>query len=120
MFVDDNRLIPSIPVGSFDDLAAVLAALQGVYGAWVNTDSFTVGEQKEVFLGIRIFELAKQVKNVRHYVWSSLDYVAKVRVDSFNHCRCVSYNIPVGLRKGGMIPNTELNITTARRELRIG
>ena len=44
----------------------------------MNTDSFTIGEQKEVFRGIRIFELAKQVKTVRHYVWSSLDYASKV------------------------------------------
>ena len=56
----------------------VLNALQGVYGVWSNTDSFTVGEQKEIFYGMRIFELAKQVKNVRHYIWSSLDYVNKV------------------------------------------
>ena len=56
----------------------VLNALQGAWGAFVNTDSFTIGEQKEVFLGMRIFELAKQAKTVRHYVWSSLDYVGKV------------------------------------------
>ena len=52
--------------------------MQGVYGAWVNTDSFTVGEQKEIYLGMRIFEIAKQVKCVRHYIWSNLDYVLKV------------------------------------------
>lgn len=64
--------------GSFDNLTDVQNALQGVYGAWVNTDSFTVGEQKEIFLGMRIFELAKQVKTVRHWIWSGLDYVDKV------------------------------------------
>ena len=63
--------------GSFDNLAHVSAALEGVYGAWVNTDSFTVGEQKETYLGMRIFELAKQNGAVRHYVWSSLDYAFK-------------------------------------------
>ena len=56
----------------------VLKALQGAWGAFVNTDSFTIGEQKEVYLGMRIFELAKQAKTVRHYIWSSLDYVGKV------------------------------------------
>ncbi|GJE88782.1 NmrA/HSCARG family protein [Phanerochaete sordida] len=63
--------------GAVDDLPTVLKALQGAWGAFVNTDSFTIGEQKEVFLGMRIFELAKQAKTVRHYVWSSLDYVGK-------------------------------------------
>ena len=64
----------------------MLAALQGVWGAFVNTDSFTVGEQKELYLGMRIFELSKQVKTVRHYLWSSLDYVAKVLYSFFARC----------------------------------
>ncbi|EKM60592.1 uncharacterized protein PHACADRAFT_203765 [Phanerochaete carnosa HHB-10118-sp] len=63
--------------GSVEDLSSVFAALQGAWGAFVNTDSFTIGEQKEIFLGMRIFELAKQAKTVRHYIWSSLDYVGK-------------------------------------------
>ncbi|OJT11318.1 NmrA-like family domain-containing protein 1 [Trametes pubescens] len=63
--------------GSTNDLDTVAAALEGVYGAYVNTDSFTIGEQKETFCGIRIFELAKQVKTVRHYVWSGADNVNK-------------------------------------------
>lgn len=49
-----------------------------MYGAWVNTDGFTVGEQKEVWAGIKIFELAKHNGAVRHYVWSSLDYSLQV------------------------------------------
>ena len=69
----------SPPSGSTHDFPSVLAALQGAYGAFVNIDSFTVGEQKEVFEGIRIFELAKQAGTVKHYVWSSLDNVFKVR-----------------------------------------
>ncbi|TFY62991.1 hypothetical protein EVJ58_g3514 [Rhodofomes roseus] len=63
--------------GAFDDLASVRAALAGVYGAWVNTDGFTVGEQKEMWAGIRIFELAKQA-GVRHYIWRYLDYGFKL------------------------------------------
>ena len=58
------------------------AAFKGVYGAWVNVDGFTVGEQKEIFLGMRIFELAKQLGTVKHYVWSSLDYASKVSTHS--------------------------------------
>ncbi|OCH84301.1 NAD(P)-binding protein [Obba rivulosa] len=68
--------------GAFDDFHSMLAAFQGVYGAWVNTDGYTVGEEKETFIGIRLFELAKQARNVRHYVWSSLD----------NASRKVNYN----------------------------
>ena len=52
--------------------------MQSVWGVWTNTDGFTVGEEKELFAGMRIFELAKQVKTVRHYVWSNLDYSFKV------------------------------------------
>ena len=63
--------------GAFDDLQSVARALEGVYGTWVNTDGFTVGEEKEVWAGLRIFELAKQNGAVRHYVWSSLDYAFK-------------------------------------------
>ena len=56
----------------------MLSALQGVWGVWNNTDGFTVGEQKEVYFGMRIFELAKQEKTVRHYVWSGAVYITKV------------------------------------------
>ncbi|KAH9857291.1 NAD-P-binding protein [Lenzites betulinus] len=63
--------------GAFDDFPTVLSALKGVWGAWVNTDGFTVGEMKELYAGMRIFELAKQLGTVRHYVWSNLDYSFK-------------------------------------------
>jgi uncharacterized protein YbjT (DUF2867 family) len=63
--------------GSFEDLATVKKALQGAYGAWVNTDGFTVGEKAEIYLGMRMFEIAKQLGTVRHFVWSSLDYSTK-------------------------------------------
>ncbi len=65
-----------------DDFSAVAAALEGTYGVWVNTDGFTLGEQKEIFVGMRIFEIAKQTSSLRHYVWSNLDYISKVRVTS--------------------------------------
>jgi hypothetical protein len=64
--------------GDTSDLASVAAALDGVYGAWINIDGFTVGEQREIYTGLRIFELAKQTKSLRHYIWSSLDYNLKV------------------------------------------
>ncbi|KAI9443394.1 NAD-P-binding protein [Lactarius indigo] len=63
--------------GDISDLASVAAALDGAYGAWINIDGFTIGEQREIYAGLRIFELAKQTKSLRHYVWSGLDYSLK-------------------------------------------
>jgi hypothetical protein len=56
----------------------VKLALEGAYGVWVNTDGFTVGEAAEIYAGMRIFEIAKQVGTVRHFVYSNLDYSFKV------------------------------------------
>jgi hypothetical protein len=67
-----------VRTGDTSELASVAAALDGAYGAWVNIDGFTVGEQREIYAGMRIFEIAKQTKSLRHYVWSSLDYILKV------------------------------------------
>lgn len=63
--------------GSFTDLATVENALTGVWGVYVNTDGFTVGEQAEIYYGMRIFELAVRVGTLKHYVWSNLDYGLK-------------------------------------------
>jgi NmrA-like family len=63
--------------GSFDNPDSVASALQGCYGAWINTDGFTIGQQREIYSGIRIFEIAKHTSSLRHYVWSSLDYTLK-------------------------------------------
>ena len=60
------------------NMADVERALTGAWGAYVNTDGFTVTEASEIWAGIRIFEMARQVKTVRHYVWSSIDYHYKV------------------------------------------
>jgi hypothetical protein len=70
--------IALIRTGDTSDLASVAAALNGAYGTWVTIDGFTVGEQREIYAGMRIFELAKQTKSLRHYVWSSLNYGLKV------------------------------------------
>jgi uncharacterized protein YbjT (DUF2867 family) len=63
--------------GSFTDLAKVEYALEGVWGAYVNTDGFTVGEKAETYYGLRVFELAVRVPTLKHYVWSNLDYGLK-------------------------------------------
>jgi hypothetical protein len=41
-------------LGDTSDLASLAAALDGAYGAWVNIDGFTVGEQREIYTGMRI------------------------------------------------------------------
>ncbi|KAJ6561662.1 NAD-P-binding protein [Mycena capillaripes] len=73
-----ERGVECMKGASFEDLDSIACALEGVYGAWVNTDGFTVGEMKEIYFGIRIFETAKRAPALRHYVWSSLPYVSKM------------------------------------------
>ncbi|KAJ6513284.1 NAD(P)-binding protein [Mycena sanguinolenta] len=64
--------------GSFEDQEAVAKALNGVHGVYVNTDGFTVGEVREIYAGMLIFEAAKRTKSLRHYVWSSVPYASKL------------------------------------------
>ncbi|KAA1474972.1 nmrA-family protein [Dentipellis sp. KUC8613] len=64
--------------GSFLDFDAVLAAMKGVYGAFVNTDGFTVGEQREIYAAMRIFESAKQTGTLKHFIWSGGPYSLKL------------------------------------------
>jgi hypothetical protein len=45
---------------------------------FVNTDGFTIGEKEELFVAFRIYELARGA-GVKHFVWSALDYLSKVR-----------------------------------------
>ncbi len=100
--------------GAFDDLPSVYAALNGVWGAWVNTDGFTVGEVKELFAGMRIFELAKQIGTVRHYVWSNLDYSFKAS-DALIFLSSLSVaNVLAHCRKEDTIRRTASSTTTAR------
>ena len=53
-------------------------AFDGVTAAFVNTNGFAIGEKAELYWGIRIFEIAKEEKTMRHYVWSNLDYALKL------------------------------------------
>lgn len=48
----------------------------GWWGAWVNTDGFTIGEKNELFYGIRAYEIARH-ERVQHYVYASTDYAVK-------------------------------------------
>ncbi|KAH6638716.1 NmrA family protein [Boeremia exigua] len=51
-------------------------AFRGAYGAWVNTDGFTLGEKAELFYGCRAYEIARH-ERVQHYVYSSADFALK-------------------------------------------
>lgn len=64
--------------GRFDDIKSVTSALQGCYGAWVNTDTYTVGEEREIYAGIKIYESARRTPTARHLIWSNLDYGSKL------------------------------------------
>ncbi|KAJ7095050.1 nmrA-family protein [Mycena epipterygia] len=64
--------------GSFEDQESVARALEGVHGVWVNTDGSSVGEIREIYAGMLIFEAAKRIKSLKHYVWSSVPYGSKL------------------------------------------
>jgi hypothetical protein len=64
------------------DFASVEAAFKGAYGAFVNTDGITLGEQAELFARTPIFELAKQAE-IKHYVWGNFDCAFKVSLYRF-------------------------------------
>lgn len=72
--------------------------MDGAYGAWVNTDTFTVGEKREIYAGMRIFEVAKQTPSMRHYVWSSLNYATKVRTANLNKLISLTDYFLLGIR----------------------
>ncbi|KAJ3786789.1 NmrA family protein [Lentinula aff. detonsa] len=62
--------------GRQDNQKDLHRAFQGVYGAWVNTDGFSLNEKDELFYGIRAYEIAQQ-EHVQHYIWASLPYTLK-------------------------------------------
>ncbi|KAF8319405.1 NAD(P)-binding protein [Clavulina sp. PMI_390] len=64
--------------GSFTDSDAIHRLFEGgVYGAYVNTDGFTVGIAAETTAAFQIWEIA-QVHHIRHFVWSNLDYALRL------------------------------------------
>ncbi|TFK74369.1 nmrA-family protein [Pluteus cervinus] len=64
--------------GAFDNLPSLAKAFEGCYGAFVNTDTYTVGEEREIYAGIKIYEAARRTNTMRHLVWSNLDYGSKL------------------------------------------
>ncbi|KAH7085490.1 NmrA family protein [Paraphoma chrysanthemicola] len=66
----------SLIEGRQDSQEDLHRAFRGVYGAWVNTDGFTLGEKNELFYGCRAYEIARH-EGVQHYVYSNADFALK-------------------------------------------
>jgi hypothetical protein len=64
--------------GSFYDLATMEKALEGCYGAFINTDTYTVGEEKEIWAAVKLYEISRRTKSMKHFIWSGLDYGLKL------------------------------------------
>jgi hypothetical protein len=60
--------------GAQDNMADMHKIFKGAYGAWVNTDGFTLGEKDELFYGFRAYEIARS-EGLQHYVWANIEYV---------------------------------------------
>ncbi|EKG15468.1 NmrA-like protein [Macrophomina phaseolina MS6] len=74
----DLLKLPNVALiqGKQDSQSDLHAAFKGVYGAWVNTDGFTLGEKAELFYGIRAYEIAR-AEGVQHYVYANIEYALK-------------------------------------------
>ncbi|KAJ4489986.1 NAD(P)-binding protein [Lentinula aciculospora] len=64
--------------GRFDDMSSLAAAYEGCYGVFVNTDTSSVGQKMEIYAAIKMFEQAHRTPEMRHFIWSSLDYSSKL------------------------------------------
>jgi uncharacterized protein YbjT (DUF2867 family) len=66
----------SLQVGSSTSEPDLRAAFKDITHAFVNLNSFVLGQKAETYWGIRIFEIAVE-SGVKHFIWSSLDNVLK-------------------------------------------
>ncbi|KAF5548334.1 hypothetical protein FPHYL_9949 [Fusarium phyllophilum] len=72
--------------GAEDNMADMHKLFKGAYGAWVNTDGFTLGEKDELFYGFRAYEIARS-EGLQHYVWANIEYVlAHANFDERYYC----------------------------------
>lgn len=84
----DLAALPNVKLiqGSYTNEEDLHSVFKNVYGAFVNTNGFNLGEKAELYWGCRIFEIAIEEK-VQHYVWGSLDYgLKKGGWNSKYHC----------------------------------
>ncbi|KAJ2921699.1 hypothetical protein H1R20_g15394, partial [Candolleomyces eurysporus] len=64
--------------GSFYDMNAAKQFMSGCYGAFVNTDTYTVGEEREIWAATKLYEFARCTPSMRHWIWSNLDSGSKL------------------------------------------
>ncbi|RXW23584.1 hypothetical protein EST38_g2249 [Candolleomyces aberdarensis] len=64
--------------GSFYDMNAKQLFMSGCYGAFINTETYTVGEEREIWAAIKLYEIARRTPSMRHWIWSNLDYGSKL------------------------------------------
>jgi hypothetical protein len=57
--------------------AVLRKAMDGVYGVFANTNGFAIGQAKEIYWGIRMYEIAAG-SGVKHFIWASLLYASKL------------------------------------------
>ena len=96
----DDKSAPSIELAALPNVEVVVGNsynetdlrkhMKGVELAFVNTNGFAIGEKAEIFWGIRIFELAREL-GVKHFLWANLDYVSK-KGDYDPQFRCAHYD----------------------------
>ena len=55
-------------------------------------DTFTVGEMREIYAGLKIFEIANATPSLRHYLWSGLPYMPKVMLTGLESKKQNSYS----------------------------
>ncbi|OJZ89042.1 hypothetical protein ASPFODRAFT_57810 [Aspergillus luchuensis CBS 106.47] len=70
--------------GRQDNQEDLHKAFNGIYGAWVNTDGFTIGEKNVLFYGCRAYEIARHHRHAdwdENYHWGHND--AKGRVADY-------------------------------------
>lgn len=66
----------TITLGSSTSEPDLRQALKGITHAFVNLNSFAIGQKAETYWGIRIFELCVE-SGVKHFTWSALDYTLR-------------------------------------------
>lgn len=63
--------------GDAYDESTLRKAFTGIDYAIANTNGFAIGQAKEIYWGIRMYELAAAC-GVKHFIWASLPYASKL------------------------------------------
>ncbi|KAF5392753.1 hypothetical protein D9757_000980 [Collybiopsis confluens] len=68
--------------GRFDDIDSVAAAFKGCYGVFVNTNTFAVGQQTEIYAAIKMFEQAHRTASMKHFLGNFDEKYKSIHFDS--------------------------------------